>query len=189
MTVGDVMAETGLSRSAFYQYFADLHELIESLLSEVEAIMHQTANPWISGEGEPIAALRESLGGVVQTCVDHGPIFRAVFEAAPLDERLEQAWSAFMGRWDDAVEARIKAHQRDGLIPRLNARRIANALNALNASVLIAEFGRRPQGAPEPVLNTLHTIWIGTLYGSMRGSGKRLRKPCRRESKKRKDKT
>jgi AcrR family transcriptional regulator len=148
MTVAGVVTGTGLSRSAFYQYFADLHDLIESLLSEVEAIMHQTANPWISGEGEPIAALRESLGGVVQTCVDHGPIFRAVFEAAPLDERLEQARLGFMGRWDEAVEARITAHQRDGLIPRLDARRIGNALNALNASVLIAEFGRRPQGDP-----------------------------------------
>jgi AcrR family transcriptional regulator len=179
MTVGDVMAETGLSRSAFYQYFADLHELIESLLSEVEAIMHQTANPWISGEGEPIAALRESLGGVVQTCVDHGPIFRAVFEAAPLDERLEQAWLRFMGRWDDAVEARIKAHQRDGLIPRLDARRIANALNALDAAVLIAEFGRRPQGDPKAVLDTLHHIWTATLYGGQR-AGRMPRKRHRK---------
>ena len=65
--------------------------------------MHQTTNPWINGEGEPIAALRESLKGGVQTCVDQGPIFRAVSEAAPLDERLEQTWSAFMGRWDDLV--------------------------------------------------------------------------------------
>ena len=108
LTIGELMGDTPLSRPAFYQYFTDMHELVESLLSEVGAVMHQTANPWINGEGEPIAALRESLKGVVQTCVDHGPIFRAVSEAAPLDERLEQTWSAFMGRWDDQVEARIK---------------------------------------------------------------------------------
>jgi AcrR family transcriptional regulator len=165
LTVAELMAGTPLSRPAFYQYFADLHELIESLLRDVEIVMHQTANPWINGEGEPIAALRKSLGGVVQTCVEHGPIIRAVSEAAPLDKRLEQAWAAFMGRWDDAVEARIRAQQRDGLIPRLNARRVAHALNALDAAVLIAEFGRRPQGDPRAVLNTLHTIWIGALYG------------------------
>lgn len=166
LTVATLMAGAGLSRSAFYQYFADLHELIELLLSEVEAIMHQTANPWISGEGEPVAALRESLRGVVQTCVDHGPIFRAVAEAAPLDERLERAWSAFMRRWDNAVEARIKVQQRDGLIAKsLNARSVANALNALDASVLIAEFGRRPQGDPAAVLETLSMVWVRTLYG------------------------
>ena len=97
LTIGELMADTSLSRPAFYQYFKDLHELIESLLSEVEAVMHQTAHPWINGEGEPIAALLESQKGVVQTCVDHGPIFRAVAEAAPLDERLERTWSAFIG--------------------------------------------------------------------------------------------
>ena len=164
LTVAELMAGTPLSRPAFYQYFADLHELIESLLHDVEVVMQQTANPWITGEGEPIAALRESLGGVVQTCVDHGPILRAVVEAAPLDKRLERTWAAFVRRWDDAVEARIKAQQRAGLIPRLDARRIAHALNALDAAVLIAEFGRRPQGDPRAALNTLHRIWVGTLY-------------------------
>jgi AcrR family transcriptional regulator len=166
LTIGELMAETPLSRPAFYQYFKDLHQLIESLLSEVEAVMHQTANPWINGEGEPIAALLESQKGVVQTCVDHGPIFRAVAEAAPLDERLERTWSVFTGAWDDLVEARIKAQQRDGLISKsLHARRIASALNSLDTALLIAEFGRRPQGDPKAVLETLHHIWVSTLYG------------------------
>lgn len=165
LTIGELMSDTPLSRPAFYQYFRDLHELIETLLSEVGAILHQTTNPWIHGEGEPIAALRKSLKGVVQTCVDHGPVFRAVSEAAPLDERLEQTWSAFMGRWDDEVEARIKLQQRDGLVCKsLNARRIAKALNSLDATLLISQFGRRPQGNPRAVLDTLHHVWVATLY-------------------------
>ncbi len=165
LTIGELMGDTTLSRPAFYQYLKDLHELIESLLIEVEAVMHQTAHPWISGEGEPIAAMRESQVGVIQTCVDHGPIFRAVAEAAPLDERLERTWSAFTGAWDDAVEARIKAQQREGLISKsLHARRIANALNAHDTALLSAEFGRRPQGNPKAVLETMHHIWVATLY-------------------------
>ena len=164
LTVAELMAGTSLSRPAFYQYFKHLHELIETLLRDVETVLHQTANPWINGEGEPIAALRISLAGVVQSCVEHGPIIRAVAEAAPLDKRLERVWAAFFRRWDEAVEARIKAQQREGLIPRLDARRIAHALNALDAAVLIAEFGRRPQGDPRAALNTLHRIWVGTLY-------------------------
>jgi AcrR family transcriptional regulator len=165
LTIGELMGDTPLSRPAFYQYFKDLHGLIEALLSEVGAVMHQTAHPWINGEGEPIAALRESLKGVVQTCVHHGPVFRAVSEAAPLDERLEQTWSEFMGLWDDQVESRIKAQQREGLISKsLPARRIANALNSLDATLLIAEFGRRPQGDPKAVLDTLHHVWVATLY-------------------------
>ena len=165
LTIGELMGDTTLSRPAFYQYFRDLHELIEALLQEVESVMHQTAHPWISGEGEPIAALRESQKGVVQVCVDHGPIFRVVAEVAPLDERLEQTWSVFLERWDVLVEARIKVQQGQGLIAKsLNPRRIANALNSLDTVLLIAEFGRRPQGDPEAVLDTLHHIWVATLY-------------------------
>ena len=165
MTVGAVMAGTTLSRPAFYQYFTDVHDLIVSLLRDIEAIMHQTANPWISGEGKPIAALRESNRGVVETCVKHGPIIRAIVEAAPRDERLEQAWKSFMERWDDAVEAQIVAQQRDGLIPPLDARRIANALNSLDVNLVIAAFGRHPQDDPKEVLETMHRVWSSTLYG------------------------
>jgi AcrR family transcriptional regulator len=165
LTIVELMAGTSLSRPAFYQYFANLHELIESLFGDVEILLHQTADPWINGEGEPIAALRESLRGIVQTCVEHGPILRAVAEAAPLDRRLERVWAAFYQRWDEAVEGRIRAQQREGLIPRMNARRIAHALNALDVALMIAEFGRRPQGDLRAALDTLHRVWVGTLYG------------------------
>ena len=165
LTVGEVMAGTTLSRPAFYQYFTDVHDLIVSLLGDIEAIMHQTASPWVSGEGEPISALRESNRGVVETCIKHGPIIRAIVEAAPLDERLEQAWKSFMERWDDAVEAQIVAQQRDGLIPPLDARRTANALNSLDVNLVIAAFGRHPQDDPKAVLETMHRVWSNTLYG------------------------
>ena len=36
MTVGALMTPTGLSRSAFYQYFNDLHDLMETLLNNME---------------------------------------------------------------------------------------------------------------------------------------------------------
>ena len=158
------MAGTTLSRPAFYWYFDDLHQLIETLLGEVESVMRETTNPWILGEGEPVAALRESLNGVVRVCVDHGPIFRAVAEAAPLDARLELAWAGFMERWVDAIAARITAQQEVGLVPPFDARRVATALNAMDAAILISEFGRRPQGDPEAVLDTLHRVWVGALY-------------------------
>jgi AcrR family transcriptional regulator len=165
LTVGEVMAGTTLSRPAFYQYFTDLHDLIVSLLRDVEVVMHQTASPWINGEGEPIAALRESNRGVVETCAKHGHILRAIVEAAPLDERLEQAWTSFMERWDDAVEARIVAQQQEGLIPPCDARRIASALNSLDVNLVVAAFGRHPQDDPSDVLETMHRVWSSTLYG------------------------
>ena len=166
LTVGELMADTTLSRPAFYQYYRDLHDLLLSMFAEIEAGMRELANPWLAGEGETVAALRASLRGVIESVAAHGTVIRAVYEAAPFDERVEAAWSGFMGRWDDVVTARIEADQRAGLIRPMDARRAANALNAMDAAVIIAEFGRYPQGDPEAVLDALHAIWVGALYGS-----------------------
>ena len=166
LTVAELMEGTTLSRPAFYQYFDDLHDLIASLIHEIQTAMHQTAHPWMSGEGEPLTALRKSQIGVIQSCVEHGPILRAIAEAAPLDPQLESQWSAFLTGWDDAVEERIKIQQKEGLISdSLDARRTANALNSMDTSILLAEFGRSPQGDPEAVLEILNHIWKSTLYG------------------------
>lgn len=165
LTVGELMASTELSRPAFYQYFRDLHALMESLLEGLIEDISAVANPWLAGEGDPIVALRESLRGVVQVGYEDGPVLRAVSEAAPSDARLERAWSAFMAHWDHAVAARIEVQQEQGFVPSLDARSMASALNALDAAVLIQAFGRRPRSKPEVVLETLHRVWVGALYG------------------------
>lgn len=159
------MEGTELSRTAFYQYFRDLHGLLESLLDGVVARLGALANPWTAGEGDPETALREALWGVVRVGVESGAVLRAVTDAAPHDVRLEQAWRSFMGHWDDVVSARIEAQQAEGRIPPFDARGMAKALNALDAATVIQEFGREPHADPEAVLETLYRIWVGALYG------------------------
>jgi len=165
LTVAELMRSTGLSRPAFYQYYRDLHELMESLLGGLVDSIGAVGNPWLSGEGEPLEALRESLRGVVNVLAENGPILRAVSEAAPHDERLERAWSAFMGHWDTEVSERIRIQQASGLVAPFDAWSMANALNALNATVFVEAFGRPPRRDPAAVLETLHRIWVGSIYG------------------------
>jgi AcrR family transcriptional regulator len=164
LTVRALMADTELSRPAFYQYFTDVHDLILSLLAEIEAEMHRLASPWLTGQGEPIEAVRESLRGVIETFAAHGPVLRAIVEAAPTDSRLEQAWDDFLGQWDDAIETRIREQQEAGLVPPFDARRMARTLNRLDAIVMVTAFGKRPQDDIEEVLAVEHRIWVGALY-------------------------
>ena len=98
-----------------------------------------------SGEGEPRTAIWISLDGVVRVCRENGPIMRAVAEAAPMDERLERAWGAFMGGFYDAVAARIEQQQRDGLVAPCNVQSVSRALNLMDAAVLI-DAQREPVG-------------------------------------------
>ena len=80
LTVGELMSLAGTSRSAFYQYFEDLHDLMESLLHGMEEEILAVTSAWFQGEGDPIPLLEESLENVVRMCYQRGPILRAVSE-------------------------------------------------------------------------------------------------------------
>jgi AcrR family transcriptional regulator len=164
LSIKSIMDGTGLSRPAFYQYFPNVHGLVEQLLADLEVELVAAAMPWFTASGDSREPLRESLRGIIAVCVRNGPVFRAISESAPLDARLEVAWAEFMGRWDDAVSDRIVLEQKAGTIGALDASAISVALNRLDASTLISEFGRRPQGDPEAVLDTLYHIWIKVLF-------------------------
>ena len=166
MTVNTLMASTGLSRSAFYQYFSDRHDLMEALLGMLKDEVFAVTGPWFEGGGDPIALLNESLAGLVDVCYRLGPILRATNDAATTDERLENAWAQFVKQFDDAVTTRIEADQAQSLIPDFDARPVAIALNRMDAYTLIQTFGQRPRSKPEPVREALARIWISTLYGS-----------------------
>ena len=166
MTVQSLMIPTGAGRSAFYQYFKDLHELMEILLDTLRDELVAVTGPWFEGVGDPIALLSASLDGLVEVCYHRGPILRAIDDATATDKRLEQAWAQFFGEFNDAVSARIEADQGQDLIPDFAARPVAIALNHLDAYTLIEAFGRRPRSKREPVREALGRIWISTLYGS-----------------------
>ena len=166
MTVGGLMEATGLSRSAFYQYFGDLHELMEALLHLLEDEILAVAQTWFTETGDPFALLKDSLSGLVDVSYRLGPILRGTSDAASNDKRLENAWGKFLSRFDDAVAARIEADQQQGLIPEFDARPVAMGLNRLDAYTLIEAFGRRPRSKKEPVRKALERLWISSLYGS-----------------------
>lgn len=166
MTVSSLMSTTDMSRAAFYQYFRDLHEVMEALLDMLQAEIFDVITPWVMGVGDPVALIYESLDGLVRVCSQRGPFLRAIADAATTDERFEKDWNNFLGQFDDVVCARIDADQKQGLIPNFDARPVAIALNRLDAYTLIEAFGQHPRREPEPVREALARIWISTLYSS-----------------------
>ena len=171
MTVNSLMVSTGAGRSAFYVYFKDMYELMETLLAMLQDEIFDSAKPWVTGIGDPVTLINEAITGLVQVAYERGPIYRAFADAAATDDRFEKAWRQFLNGFDDAASARIKADQEQGLIPDFEARPVAIALNRLDAYTLIEAFGQHPRRQPEPVREALVQIWVSTLYGSeWRGS-------------------
>ena len=101
----------------------------------------------------------------MRVCYQQGPILRAVLDAAPMDARLEKAWTGFLEDFDDAVTHRIEQHQSAGLIKPFEARPVAIALNRMDVFLLIHRFGRLPRGKQNSVLTAILRVWVSTLYG------------------------
>ncbi|MFC1764667.1 TetR/AcrR family transcriptional regulator [Planctomycetota bacterium] len=166
MTVARLMDRTAIGRSAFYAYFQDTADLAEVLLLDVFTSIQTAVRPWLAGEGkDPPTAMFHSIRGLVEVCVEKGPIVRAVSEATSASAHLEQIWNDFMDKFDVAIETRLRAEQKAGRVGSLNARETARALNRLDAAYLILSFGRRPQSDPQEVTQALASIWINTVYG------------------------
>jgi AcrR family transcriptional regulator len=165
MSVNTLMATTSVSRSAFYQYFHDVHELMEAMLADLGEEILKFITPWLEGEGDAIDLLEESLSELVRICHKQGPFLQAISDAAPRHERLEILWMEFLDNFDDVIAARIEADQGLGLTPAFAARPVAVALNRTNAYTVIQAFGKHPRAESGPVREALQRIWVSTLYG------------------------
>ena len=165
MTVNSLMASTSISRSAFYRYFDDIHELMQALLTRLESEILEGASPWLSENGDPVALLYESLAAEVRICYRHGPFIKAISDAAGANAQLEDEWNWFLDRFDDAVSERIVADQELGLIEAFDPRPVATALNRVDAAMYVRAFGHRPRSRPEPIQEAITRVWVSTLYG------------------------
>jgi len=165
LTVNELMSKAGSSRSVFYRYYDDLPTMMEHLLNEFKEKIMAATGAWLNGEGDPIPLLVESLENLVEVSYQYGPILRAVLDAAPMNERLEKAWTHFARDFDDAVTHQIEHQQAAGLIKPFDARPVATALNRMDSEMVSHHFGHSPRGSQTDVRDAIIRIWVATLYG------------------------
>jgi TetR/AcrR family transcriptional regulator, ethionamide resistance regulator len=162
LTIDEVMAATGLSRPAFYVYFRDRHDLVLRLISEIGSELFEMADKWLKG-----GDLRAGVEGVVAVYAKHGPVLRAISDAAVDDPDVEAAYHGLVQRFIDATADHIRAEQRGGRAEGMTARRTAAALVWMNERYLSMCLGggnSTRQLKPREVADTLHQIWTRTLY-------------------------
>jgi TetR/AcrR family transcriptional regulator, ethionamide resistance regulator len=170
ITVEQIMLRTGLKRPAFYAHFRDREDLVLRVVQHIADELFEMASRWLVGEA-PERDIRAALEGIASVYVTHGPVLRAVADAAPADARVEKAYRAFVQSFIDATAERIRSEQAAGSISETtDAPETARALIWLNERYLTEAFGHHPQDEPSRVIAVLHHIWLATLYGAD-GSG------------------
>jgi AcrR family transcriptional regulator len=116
LTIDEVMAETSLSRPAFYVYFRDRHDLVLRLIGELGAELFEMADRWLKGTGDPRETVRAAVEGVVSAYARHGPVLRAISDAAGNDPQVEAAYRGLAERFIEATADHIRAETRTGLV-------------------------------------------------------------------------
>ena len=109
LNIERIATRAGISRTAFYFYFADKRELLMRLSEEVTDELYAQADIWYSGSGDPEAEIREALANIAQLYQLHGPLLRAIVEVSTYDEEVATFWRALIGRFVEATEKRVES--------------------------------------------------------------------------------
>jgi TetR/AcrR family transcriptional regulator, ethionamide resistance regulator len=166
LTVDEVMRRTDLSRPSFYVYFTDRHQLVLKVVEHLGSELFTMSDRWLGGTGEGPAIAREALDGIVAVYVEHGPVMRALADAAADDRGVEQAYTALVQSFIDATARHIEDEIADGRVLALDAYETAKALVWMMERYLNLSLGREPATPRQAVADTLATIWTRVLYGT-----------------------
>jgi TetR/AcrR family transcriptional regulator, ethionamide resistance regulator len=166
LTVDEVMRRTGLSRPSFYVYFPDRHHLVLRVVQLIGAELFTMSDRWLQGEGDGPTLARAATEGIVGVFAQHGPVLRALADAAADDPDVELAHRAIMDASIEAAANHIQAEQEAGNMLPVDATETARALSIMTDRYLVAVLGRDRNTDPDLVVETLCTIWIRTLYGA-----------------------
>jgi AcrR family transcriptional regulator len=164
LTVDDVMREAGAGRTIFYRHFDDMADLLIRAGREAFEDLYRAEEAFRNAHvgGEP------NVRAAIETAVDvyrgHGPLLRAIFEAAAAgDEQIVAGRQAMLERFDALVEDVLRMSAWAAGRPDEEIAETARALNLLNVNYLLDAFGREPRVSRETAVRTLAGIWSAVI--------------------------
>src|SRR5919201_2106993 len=132
LTVDELMSRTGLSRASFYVYFRDRHHLIMRLTERIGSELFSMSDRWLRGSGDPLEDARAAVEGVAAVYSQHGPVLRAIADAATHDPDVEAIYHGLVERFVEATAKRISEEIEAARVRPLHGRPTPPALVWMN---------------------------------------------------------
>jgi AcrR family transcriptional regulator len=164
LTVDDVMREAGFGRTIFYRHFDDLADLLMRAGREAFDDFYRAQRAFSEARiGDGLDVVRTAIEPAVAVYERHGPLLRAISEAAAGDEQIAAGQQAMRERFDELVEEALHASRSLAARPAAEIAETARALNFMNESYLLDAFGREPRVTAETATQTLVDIWFAVI--------------------------
>jgi len=160
--INDLMAGTGMGRTAFYRYFDDQESVLLALLDEAVEDLQAASRVWLDDQTSDID---QSFRASSAAYSKHAPLLRSAAELMATDERIRERYLAAIEDFVTAVERRITREQQRGHARGLDAGATARALVWMYER--FASMSLQRGADPKDVAHTLSAIWKRVLYGKM----------------------
>ena len=159
-----IATRAGISRTAFYFYFADKRELLMRLTEEVNALLFEQADIWFSGQGAPEEELHTALTNIARLYEEHAVLLRALVEVSTYDEEVATFWRGTLSRFVDATERRIAEEREAGRAPAAPPRATAFALTWMTERTLYQDLVQNSPVPKAELVDALTRIWLRSVY-------------------------
>ncbi len=164
LTVEDVMAGTGMGRTAFYRYFPDLETVLLRRLAQVDDKLSEASDPWLLPESDPAAGLEVAAIGLAVVFRDHGPLLRALADASAGSPDLDNAWRVTVERFIEDATERIDVLCKTGECALDRPDETARALVWMTERYLLESYRDDADFPPERAAQTIAFVWRRTLF-------------------------
>lgn len=161
LNVERIAKAAGISRTAFYFYFADKRDLLMRLAADVSEQLYRQADVFFSGEGDPGDQVREALTNVSALYQEHGILIRAIVEVSTYEEDIAVFWRGLLDTFVEATQRRIEA-LRSGPGPYGDARATAFALTWMVERTFYQQLVQRDPVDPATLIDAITHIYLGT---------------------------
>jgi AcrR family transcriptional regulator len=164
LSVERIASRAGISRTAFYFYFADRRELLIRLTEDVNALILEQANLWWESEGAPAERVRQALTSSLAIHREHAMLLRAVAEAATYDEEVAEHRRRLVSRVAEVTERHVIEENAAGRTNCANPRATALALTWMTDSAFLQLEAGPPGPQEQGLIDALAAIWARSIY-------------------------
>ncbi|MFT4265005.1 MAG: TetR/AcrR family transcriptional regulator [Nocardioides sp.] len=165
VTIDDIAAAAGISRTTFYFYFPGKQAVLARLMEQVGDRFAQT-HGWLASEGPSPAQLGEQLAGAAALWRENRPIMACSLagfgdDYPPLVAFLAETQQRFVS----GLAAKIERDRAAGLAPAgIGAHTLAGMVEAMREARL-AELAELPASATDEGLEELVEAVLRLIYG------------------------
>jgi len=162
LTVEEVMASTGLSRTTFYRYFPDLDAVLLRRLLELAGELGGAATAWLQ---DPRTGLEAGIEFVTMV-KDHARLLLAFDQTASAGTEIGETWRAFIQDITDRCAQFVVDLCAEGSCDVAQPHETARALVAMTIRYLLETFSLDGTTDVQRAAETLADIWQRTLFST-----------------------